>query len=178
MRNRKCTRFVCGEGYEIWELDGHLPKKINSMCSLFLRNGGVIICRITDSNKRYSKDLEQGGLEIPCLLLFEAEQKLLEKVCKFLLFSEKIMSEAKPSESPYNIKQEAEQEADAAPKVKRIKMVPESPNSINVPPKVWATCVGTKINLYQEDKVLVEKNQRLSDKHINFAQMMLHGQFP
>jgi len=49
---------------------GHLSKKISSTCSLFLRHGpGVIVCRITDPNKRYSRDLEQGGLEIPCLLL-------------------------------------------------------------------------------------------------------------
>ena len=162
---------------------GHLPKKISSMCSLFLRHGGVIVCRITDSNKRYSRDLEQGSLEIPCLLLFQAKQKLLGKVCKLLLFSEKSTSEAKLSGSPCNMKQEAEQEADIddvaiASKVKRIKVEPESPNCINVTPEVWATCVGTNINLYHEDKVLVETNQRLSDKHINFAQAMLHGQFP
>ena len=162
---------------------GHLPKKVSSTCSLFLRHGGVIVCRITDPHKQYSRDLEQGSLKIPCLLLFQAEQKLLGKVCKLLLFSEKSTSEAKLSRSLCNIKQEGEQEANIndvaiASKVKRIKMEPESPNSINVTPEVWATCVGTNINLYHEDKVLVETNQRLSDKHINFAQAMLHGQFP
>ena len=162
---------------------GHLPKKISSTCSLFLRHGGVIVCRIIDPNKRYSRDLEQGALEVPCLLLFQAKQKLLGKVRKLLLFSEKSTSEAKLSGSPCNIKQEAEQEADIddvaiASKVKRIKVEPESPNCINVTLEVWATCVGTNINLYHEDKVLIETNQRLSDKHINFAQAMLHGQFP
>ena len=43
---------------------GHVPKKI-SVCSLYLRRGGSIICRVTGS-RRYSEDLIQSGLEIPC----------------------------------------------------------------------------------------------------------------
>ena len=42
---------------------------------------------------------------------------------------------------------------------------------------MWATCTGTIIKLYQEDKVLLEGNHRLNDKHINFAQAMLRKQF-
>ena len=61
---------------------------------------------------------------------------------------------------------------------RKLRVEPESPNCINVTPEVWATCVGTNINLYHEDKVLIETNQRLSDKHINFTQAMLQGQFP
>ena len=99
--------------------------------------------------------MEQGSLEIPCLLLFQAEQELLEKARKLLLLSKKSASEAKPSETLHKIKQEAEQEADVAPKAKRIKVeyATESQSSINVPPVVWATCAGTKINLYQQDKL-------------------------
>ena len=40
---------------------GHVPKKISSVCSLYLRRGGSIICRVTGS-RRYSEDLIQGGL--------------------------------------------------------------------------------------------------------------------
>lgn len=43
---------------------GHVPKKISSICSLYLRRNCSIICRVTGSRK-YSDDLEQGGLEIP-----------------------------------------------------------------------------------------------------------------
>jgi len=39
------------------ETVGHVPKKISSTCSLFISNGGVI-----DPNRRYSRDLAQGGL--------------------------------------------------------------------------------------------------------------------
>lgn len=61
---------------------GHLPCKISHLCSLFLRRGGEITCKITES-RRYSFDLPQGGLEIPCLLIFrshdENEVKKLKK---------------------------------------------------------------------------------------------------
>ena len=40
---------------------GHVPKKISSVCSLFLLHGGAIRCRVIAS-KRYSGDLPQGGL--------------------------------------------------------------------------------------------------------------------
>ena len=39
---------------------GHLPAKVSRICSIFLRRGGSITCR------RYSADLPQGGMEIPC----------------------------------------------------------------------------------------------------------------
>ena len=39
--------------------------------SLFLRRGGSIRCKVTGS-RHYSSDLPQGGLKIPCSLLFKA----------------------------------------------------------------------------------------------------------
>ena len=45
---------------------GHLPKKISFTCSLFIGKGGVISCNVADPNRKYSRDLAQGGLEIPC----------------------------------------------------------------------------------------------------------------
>ena len=53
---------------------GHLPRTISRACSLFLRRGSSITCRIT-AHRRYSADLPQGGLEIPCVLRFEGEVK-------------------------------------------------------------------------------------------------------
>ena len=64
-------------------------------------------------------DLEQGGLEIPCLLLFKAEQRLLQKAHKLLLLNEKSPSVPKLSETSHKIKQEPEQEADVAPEAKK-----------------------------------------------------------
>ena len=53
---------------------GHIPKKISSICSLFLRRGGAIHCTMTGA-KCYSADLQQGGFEIPCILKFEIDSE-------------------------------------------------------------------------------------------------------
>ena len=58
---------------------GHLPRKISRVCSLFLRRGGIITCTVTGA-RRYSADLTQGGLEVPCLLLFKAQPKEIQKL--------------------------------------------------------------------------------------------------
>ena len=61
---------------------GHLPRKISKICSLFLR-GGTISC-IVSGGRRYSADLPQGGLEIPCKLLFKGKAKKMEKLKRCL----------------------------------------------------------------------------------------------
>ena len=53
---------------------GHLPREMTRVCSLFLRRGGSITCTVT-GHRRYSSDLAQGGLEVPCSLLFKATPK-------------------------------------------------------------------------------------------------------
>lgn len=58
---------------------GHLPKRISRVCSLFLRRGGSILCTVV-GGRRYSADLAQGGLEIPCSLLFKGKMKEINKL--------------------------------------------------------------------------------------------------
>ena len=58
---------------------GHLPKKVSRICSLFLRRGGYIHCTVS-GNRRYSEDLPQGGLEIPCCVTFKAKPKEINKL--------------------------------------------------------------------------------------------------
>ena len=48
---------------------GHLPRNISTPCHVFLRSGGSIVS-VVNGARRYSADLEQGGLEIPCCLIF------------------------------------------------------------------------------------------------------------
>jgi len=43
---------------------------------------------------------------------------------------------------------------------------------------VWTAFSGTRIQLYCEDKLLIEEQRRLNDRHINFAQALLRSQFP
>ena len=48
---------------------GHVPRALSAVCSSFIRRGGLILCRVSGS-RRYSADLPQGGLEVPCVLTF------------------------------------------------------------------------------------------------------------
>jgi len=45
---------------------GHIPKTISTVSSIFIRCGGAIRCKV-NGHRRYSADLEKGGLEIPCI---------------------------------------------------------------------------------------------------------------
>ena len=58
---------------------GHVPRAISAVCSSFIRRGGLILCRVSGS-RRYSSDLPQGGLEVPCVLTFRVSKiKEIEK---------------------------------------------------------------------------------------------------
>ena len=62
---------------------GHLPRKISRICSIFLMFGGTITATVTGL-RRYSSDLAQGGLEIPCDLKFSGEEEKISKLKKVL----------------------------------------------------------------------------------------------
>ena len=61
------------------DIISHVPRKISATCSLFLRNRGTVKCTVTGT-RQFSRDLAQGGLEIPCQLTFEGEKKYIKKV--------------------------------------------------------------------------------------------------
>ena len=52
---------------------GHVPRRISAACSMFLRRNETITCRVIGTRK-YSTNLPQGGLEIPCELVFIGTQ--------------------------------------------------------------------------------------------------------
>ena len=60
-------------------LVGHSPKKISLLRSLFLRRGGNVTCQVS-GRRVYSSDLAQGGLEVPCRLIFRREELNLKKL--------------------------------------------------------------------------------------------------
>ena len=63
---------------------GHVPRSISPLCHFFLRKiGNTIECQVTGS-RRYSSDLPQGGLEIPCILKFCGKEKYISKVKKLV----------------------------------------------------------------------------------------------
>ena len=47
-----------------------LPKFMSKLAHFFVKHAGKIRCEITGS-KRYSSNLEQGGLEIPAKTIFQ-----------------------------------------------------------------------------------------------------------
>ena len=60
---------------------GHLPRTISTLCHIFLRRSGNIIVQII-GRRKHSKDLLQGGLDVPCSLTFVGESKELSKIEK------------------------------------------------------------------------------------------------
>lgn len=62
---------------------GHVPRTISCMCTLFLRRGGTITSTMTGP-RRYSNDLEQGGLELPCIYTFTGTDDVSKMLHKLL----------------------------------------------------------------------------------------------
>ena len=65
------------------EAIGHLPRKVSRVCSLFLRRGGTIHCRVS-GGRRFSSELAQGGLEVPCKAVFSAKPEEIKKLKRSL----------------------------------------------------------------------------------------------
>lgn len=74
---------------------GHVPRStcISAACNSFLRRNGSILCQVTGP-KRYSADLAQGGLEVPCQFTFMAQQ--IRKLERLLRNHEHILSGNEP----------------------------------------------------------------------------------
>ena len=77
--------------YKAEEVVGHVPRKILFLCAAFIRRGGTIYCTV-EGNRRYSNDLAQGGMEIPCKLTFIGPLKELQKVQNYFSSALKIFN--------------------------------------------------------------------------------------
>ena len=89
---------VCMKKHD--DIVGHMPRKISAICSLFLRHGGRIQCEVTGT-RQYSRDIPQGGLEIPCQYIFEGD---VHKVKKSIIVNEKAVKSTKEATSNGRIK--------------------------------------------------------------------------
>ena len=69
------------------EVVGHMPKLVSAAASLFIRKGGNIMCIVT-GRRKFSGDLPQGGLELPCNYIFSGSSEDIAKVKKLLQYSE------------------------------------------------------------------------------------------
>ena len=61
---------------------------------MFIDQGGDITCVVT-GNRRYSSDLVQGGLEIPCSIIFRGKEKLISKIKKLQDLKKKLSAKLK-----------------------------------------------------------------------------------
>ena len=57
---------------------GHVPRYLSALCSVFIRRSGAVYCIVTGT-RQYSRDLPQGGMEIPCKYRFVSNGKDLKK---------------------------------------------------------------------------------------------------
>ena len=57
---------------------GHVPREISKTCWYFIERGGEILCKIIGQRQRSL--LLQGGLEIPCIYIFQGRKKLIDKL--------------------------------------------------------------------------------------------------
>ena len=141
---------------------GHVPRNISVMCSLFLRRRGTILCHVIGA-RRFSADLPQGGLEVPCTLTFQGDSKDLDKVKKL------IQSALADSSAP------------KSPPCKKIKTEPLSPKKAvdtanqSDTNKTWVQLGG--IVLSNRDKAIIIDGEQLNDKHVDFAQLLLKMRF-
>ena len=144
---------------------GHVPKLISAACSMFLRRNGTITCRVTGTRK-YSTDLPQGGLEIPCDLTFTGAQNDTSKLKRIFdvaaSLNEKMI---KPSEK---IEREV-----GTKDVKRRRT-----HSEDSPQQLWVRINGTSFSLSCDDYNILFGGMELTDKHINASQLLLKAQFP
>ena len=149
---------------------------MSATCSLFLRKGGSIFYQVSGS-RRYSQDLPQVGLEIPCLLRFRGTAKDIQKMKKLatLALSSKTSSkcESPPSLEPPTKKVRVDKKYD----------MPDAANKKNhSPPNFSDTKEAVKLmlspSLKKEEYRRLAAGEMLSDLSMYLAQHILKNQSP
>ena len=158
--------------YKDATLVGHVPRKFSCVFSLFIRHGGTITSRVTGS-RQYSSDLLQGGLEIPCVYVLE-EEKLIEKACSKINDLMSPVSLETTSEPKITMKAKVEPGPSVRDSVDPLDPQAFEGESVN---DVSDWIAVQDIVLNNEDLKAINNGQRLTDKHINFAQRLIQQQF-
>ena len=146
------------------EVVGHVPRHYSCVFSLFLRNDGVISCCV-NGGRRYSRDLPQGGLEIPCIYTFKTNNR------DFLDKTKKRLEELEASVS--TIKDVINAKVDVVCTDNEESRDLESVSTTDM--DAWIKIKD--IALTNFDRRLIFDGEKLTDKHINSVQTVLHEQF-
>ena len=166
------------------EIVGHVPRYYSCICNLLLRKGGSLSCSIT-GNRRYSSDLPQGGLELPCSYRFSGSRKLIEKI-KFRLIELDVAVTDTASSCDTNEKEsvinpalgtESTEEKHTPVQILHSEDTGVQYPSVTEPPgTVWVQIKDIILSI--EDRQSILNKQQLTDKHINGALRLIHEQFP
>ena len=105
------------------------------------------MCRVTGP-RRFSEDLPQGGLEIPCTMTFEGEAKRIAKAKK--LIESVLDSSSQPQPS----------------KKRKISTISDCVGNL-LQSKLWVQCGG--IVLSETDKNTIISCGKLNDLRVNMA---------
>ena len=141
---------------------GHVPRKISSICSLFLLRNGSIICHVS-GHRRFSEDLPQGDVEIPCTMIFEGDAKRTTKAKD--LIESALRGSGNIEVQSIKKRKICEEE---------ISVCGESKNLSHSQP--WVQCNG--IALLEDHRNGIVHGVKLNDLVINMAQQLLKAQFP
>ena len=164
---------------------GHLPRAISLICSILIRHGGTIISRV-NGTCRYTADILQGGLEIPCVLIFLA--KNFKEGNKTMLLSEATLSFApvelnmvsETDEGLLGAEGMVELGSDVRTVDGKIKSEPTDECTVNLTDLVHmeadASPPSKRPKLGSAEKIIMGKE--LTDTEINLAQQLLKSQFP
>ena len=169
---------------------GHCPRKISSLCSIFIRRGGSITCQV-NGNRRYSQDLPQGGLEVPCILTFRTSKKAeldkTERLITNALSTEIKLPEVPLLKLPIGLDSTAGNSFNNCASELKIK---SEPTQINDNATDDAVALDSEIPV-TDDQPPAKKQKlsskevediimgnELSDLQINMAQNLLKAQFP
>ena len=144
---------------------GHLPKRISTPCHLFLKKGGSISCTV-NGRRQYSSDLPQGGLEVPCRLVFKGNKKNIDKIRLLLQESEGMSAEIK--REVVNV----EKGSEVIDCTVDENVVLAATNS----ERTWVQANRCTLTL-ADKKTLLTFGSSLTDKHVNYAQALLRRQF-
>jgi hypothetical protein len=150
---------------------GHIPRKISAACSIFIRRGGSIFCKVT-GNRRYSHDLVQEGLEVPCVLTFKGIDTEINKLRKLLEPSAPTLTCVVKRERGSN----GNEVEDCANPSKQICDI-ENHIGNSDGNQLWLQLGNWKLTL-DDASCLLDCKKELTDKHINFAQAILKAKFP
>ena len=165
---------------------GHLPRSTSPICSIFIRRGGTITSRV-NGTRRYSADIPQGGLEIPCVLTFLATsfkegnktKQLLEATLSLTPVELNVVSET--DEGQLDMEGVAELGSDISTEVDvNIKSEPTDECTVDLTDlghvEADASPPSKRARLGNIEEIIMGKE--LTDIEINLAQQLLKSQFP